>query len=105
MSNVTCTAHRYLPPPSLLPLPRPTPYPSLPSPQRPQEDPHEGYKAVVEQQPVCIHPSSALFQQQPDWVLYHELILTTKEYMHEVRSRAGGMQTVHPLHLLYIVGI
>lgn len=45
----------------------------------------QGYKTVVEQQPVYIHPSSAVFQQQPDWVIYHELILTTKEYMREVR--------------------
>ncbi|GLC45966.1 hypothetical protein PLESTB_001624100 [Pleodorina starrii] len=49
-----------------------------------RKDPQEGYKTVVEQQPVYIHPSSSLFQQQPDWVLYHELILTTKEYMREV---------------------
>ena len=41
--------------------------------------------AVVEQQPVFIHPSSALFQHQPQWVVYHELVLTTKEYMREVR--------------------
>ncbi len=39
---------------------------------------------MIEQQPVFIHPSSSVFQQQPDWVLYHELILTTKEYMREV---------------------
>ncbi len=45
----------------------------------------QGYKTVVEQQPVYIHPSSAVFQQQPDWVIYHELVLTTKEYMREVR--------------------
>ncbi|PNW79554.1 hypothetical protein CHLRE_08g358563v5 [Chlamydomonas reinhardtii] len=49
-----------------------------------RKDPQEGYKTVIEQQPVYIHPSSSLFQQQPDWVLYHELILTTKEYMREV---------------------
>lgn len=49
-----------------------------------RKDPLEGYKTVVEQQPVYIHPSSALFQQQPDWVLYHELVLTSKEYMREV---------------------
>ena len=48
-----------------------------------RKDPQEGYKSVVEQQPVYIHPSSSLFQQQPDWVLYHELVLTTKEYMRE----------------------
>uniref|UniRef100_A0A7S0R6B2 RNA helicase n=2 Tax=Pyramimonas obovata TaxID=1411642 RepID=A0A7S0R6B2_9CHLO len=48
-----------------------------------RKDPQEGYKTVVENQPVYIHPSSALFQRQPDWVIYHELILTTKEYMRE----------------------
>ncbi|KAM0973361.1 hypothetical protein FF1_016712 [Malus domestica] len=31
-----------------------------------------------------IHPSSALFQRQPDWVIYHELVMTTKEYTREV---------------------
>ncbi|KAK2080151.1 hypothetical protein QBZ16_000004 [Prototheca wickerhamii] len=49
-----------------------------------RKDPQEGYKTIVEQQPVFIHPSSALFQHQPDWVIYHELVLTTKEYMREV---------------------
>lgn len=49
-----------------------------------RKDPQEGYKTIVEQQPVYIHPSSAVFQQQPDWVIYHELVLTTKEYMREV---------------------
>jgi ATP-dependent RNA helicase DHX8/PRP22 len=33
---------------------------------------------------VYIHPSSTLFQSAPDWVLYHELVLTTKEYMRNV---------------------
>lgn len=46
----------------------------------------QGYKTVVEQTPVFIHPSSALFQRQPDWVIYHELVLTSKEYMREVRA-------------------
>ena len=54
-----------------------------------RKDPQEGYKTVVEQQPVFIHPSSALFQHQPDWVVYHELVLTTKEYMREVRGWDG----------------
>lgn len=49
-----------------------------------RKDPQEGYKTVVEQTPVFIHPSSALFQRQPDWVVYHELVLTSKEYMREV---------------------
>lgn len=54
--------------------------------QTARKDPQEGYKTLVEQQPVFIHPSSALFQRQPDWVLYHELVLTTKEYMREVTA-------------------
>ncbi|KAI3436603.1 hypothetical protein D9Q98_006020 [Chlorella vulgaris] len=49
-----------------------------------RKDAQDGYKTVVEQQPVFIHPSSALFQHQPQWVVYHELVLTTKEYMREV---------------------
>lgn len=48
-----------------------------------RKDPQEGYKTLVEQQPVHIHPGSSLFQHQPDWVVYHELVLTTKEYMRE----------------------
>jgi ATP-dependent RNA helicase DHX8/PRP22 len=33
---------------------------------------------------VYIHPSSAVFGQSPEWLLYHELVLTTKEYMRNV---------------------
>ncbi|KAJ4880660.1 hypothetical protein Rs2_37715 [Raphanus sativus] len=43
-----------------------------------------GYRTLVENQPVYIHPGSALFQRQPDWVIYHDLVMTTKEYMREV---------------------
>lgn len=46
-----------------------------------KKDPQEGYRTMVEGQPVYIHPSSSLFNRQPEWVLYHELVLTTKEYM------------------------
>ncbi|KAJ0701989.1 putative RNA helicase [Helianthus annuus] len=49
-----------------------------------RKDPQEGYRTIVENQPVYIHPGSALFQRQPDWVIYHELVMTTKEYMREV---------------------
>ena len=51
-----------------------------------RKDPQEGYRTLVEQQPVYIHPSSVLFQTQPDWVIYHNLVLTTKEYMREVMA-------------------
>lgn len=51
-----------------------------------KRDPTEGYKTLVEGQLVYIHPSSALFQKNPEWVIYHELVLTTKEYMRNVMS-------------------
>lgn len=38
-------------------------------------------------QVVYIHPSSALFNRQPEWVVYHEVVLTAKEYMREVSAR------------------
>lgn len=47
-----------------------------------KRDPQEGYKTVVEGTPVYIHPSSALFGKSSEWVIYHELVATTKEYMH-----------------------
>ena len=31
-----------------------------------------------------IHPNSALFEDLPRWVIYHELVFTTKEYMRNV---------------------
>ncbi|KAJ1565500.1 DEAH-box ATP-dependent RNA helicase prp22, partial [Nowakowskiella sp. JEL0078] len=49
-----------------------------------KKDPQEGYKTLTEGTPVYIHPSSALFNRQPEWVIYHELVLTSKEYMREV---------------------
>ena len=51
-----------------------------------KKDPQEGYRTIVDQQVVYIHPSSALFNRQPEWIVYHELVLTTKEYMREVTA-------------------
>lgn len=49
-----------------------------------KKDPQEGYKTIVESTPVYIHPSSSVFQRNPEWVIYHELVQTSKEYMREV---------------------
>ncbi|KAI0295037.1 P-loop containing nucleoside triphosphate hydrolase protein [Russula brevipes] len=49
-----------------------------------KKDPQEGYKTLVEGTPVYIHPASALFNRAPEWCIYHELILTTREYCHNV---------------------
>lgn len=35
---------------------------------------------------MYIHPSSALFNRNPEWLVYHELILTTREYCHNVTA-------------------
>ena len=49
-----------------------------------KKDPQEGYKTLVEGTPVYIHPSSSLFNRSPEWVIYHELVLTSREYMREI---------------------
>lgn len=41
------------------------------------------YVTVKHPHTVEIHPTSALFGQQPKLVCYHELVLTTKEYMRQ----------------------
>ncbi|BGP57862.1 hypothetical protein JCM8202_000460 [Rhodotorula sphaerocarpa] len=51
-----------------------------------KKDPQEGYKTLVEGTPVFLHPSSALFNRAPEWCVYHELVLTTREYMREVTA-------------------
>lgn len=49
-----------------------------------KKDPQEGYRTLVDQNPVYIHPSSALFNKNPEYLIYHELVLTTKEYMRSI---------------------
>ncbi|XP_059495395.1 pre-mRNA-splicing factor ATP-dependent RNA helicase DHX16 isoform X2 [Stegostoma tigrinum] len=43
-----------------------------------------GYKTVKHQQAVYVHPNSSLFEEQPRWLIYHELVFTTKEFMRQV---------------------
>jgi len=49
-----------------------------------RKDQEEGYKTLQDARQVYIHPSSALFNRNPEWVIYHELVLTSKEYMREI---------------------
>jgi pre-mRNA-splicing factor ATP-dependent RNA helicase DHX16 len=46
------------------------------------------YKTVKNQHSVHIHPSSVLAKEEnpPHWLLYHELVFTTKEYMRMVTT-------------------
>ena len=39
------------------------------------------YKTVKHNQTVMVHPNSSMFEDLPRWVIYHELVFTTKEYM------------------------
>ena len=73
-----------------------------------KKDPQEGYKTMDEGQVVYIHPSSALFNRNPEWLIYHELVLTTKEYMREIvqiepkwliELAPRFFQTSNPAHL------
>ncbi|WEJ96399.1 DEAH-box ATP-dependent RNA helicase prp22 [Yamadazyma tenuis] len=47
-----------------------------------KRDHQDGYKTLVENTPVYLHPSSALQNKDPDYVIYHTLVLTSREYMH-----------------------
>ncbi len=42
------------------------------------------YKTVKHNQTVMIHPNSSMFEDLPRWVIYHELVFTTKEYMRNI---------------------
>lgn len=42
------------------------------------------YKTVKHNQTVMIHPNSCLFEELPRWLVYHELVFTTKEFMRQV---------------------
>lgn len=47
------------------------------------------YKTIKNNHSVQIHPSSLLFKDPPEWVIYHELVFTTKEYMRNVLEIKG----------------
>ncbi|WCJ41465.1 ATP-dependent RNA helicase putative [Euphorbia peplus] len=49
-----------------------------------RKDPQGGYRTLVSNQIAYVHPSSSLYHVQPDWVIYNEVVMTTKEYMHDV---------------------
>lgn len=43
-----------------------------------KKDQKGGYRTLVDDHQVYIHPSSSLFNKEPEWVVYHELIFTSK---------------------------
>eukprot|EP00966_Prymnesium_polylepis_P063503 1473110-Prymnesium_polylepis.1 len=42
------------------------------------------YRTIKNPQTVHIHPTSSLHNSQPKWVVYHELVFTTKEFMRQI---------------------
>lgn len=46
----------------------------------------ESYQTIKSRQSIFTHPSSSLFEKHPAWVVYHELVLTTKEYMRQISN-------------------
>ncbi|MBC7833675.1 MAG: hypothetical protein H7Y88_01060, partial [Phycisphaerales bacterium] len=44
----------------------------------------DSYRTVKNGQSVYIHPSSVLVEVKPRWLLYYELVLTSKEFMRSV---------------------
>ncbi|CAL9731413.1 pre-mRNA-splicing factor ATP-dependent RNA helicase Prp22p [Monosporozyma unispora] len=49
-----------------------------------KRDSEVGYKTILGQTMVGIHPSSALCGKDYDYVIYHSLVLTSREYMSQV---------------------
>lgn len=47
-----------------------------------KKDPQEGYRTLVDGQVVYIHPSSALFNRQPEWYVSHNgMFLVFKQFI------------------------
>ncbi|EKE37189.1 hypothetical protein ENUP19_0248G0051 [Entamoeba nuttalli] len=42
------------------------------------------YRQIKQNRTIEIHPSSSMFSKNPRWILFYELVLTTKEYVRQV---------------------
>uniref|UniRef100_A0A671MV87 RNA helicase n=1 Tax=Sinocyclocheilus anshuiensis TaxID=1608454 RepID=A0A671MV87_9TELE len=57
------------------------------------------------QQTVFVHPNSSLFEEQPRWMIYHELVFTTKEFMRQVWSRPSLFLFFHFFRLFSLISL
>ncbi|KAL6071816.1 putative PremRNA splicing factor [Balamuthia mandrillaris] len=48
--------------------------------------PDGSYATIKSNHVLHVHPSSVLFKSPPEWVIYHEVILTSKEYMRDITT-------------------
>lgn len=44
----------------------------------------DAYRTIKDQSTVHIHPSSMVFGESPRWIVYFELVMTSKEFMRQV---------------------
>eukprot|EP01105_Mastigella_eilhardi_P014061 TRINITY_DN319_c0_g1_i1.p1 TRINITY_DN319_c0_g1~~TRINITY_DN319_c0_g1_i1.p1 ORF type:complete len:697 (-),score=165.37 TRINITY_DN319_c0_g1_i1:1149-3239(-) len=44
------------------------------------------YRSIRGDRTLYVHPWSIVYSQPPDWVVFHELVLTTKPYMRDVTA-------------------
>jgi ATP-dependent RNA helicase DHX8/PRP22 len=49
-----------------------------------KRDREEGYRIIRDDQQAFIHPSSVMYQKSPEYVIYHELVQTTREYLRDL---------------------
>merc|ERR1712032_438798 len=55
------------------------------------------YKTIKNMHTVHFHPSSSLYKDTPRWIIYHELVFTTKEYMRDIiEIKPEWLQEVAP---------
>lgn len=47
-----------------------------------KRDSGEGYKTLSKNETVYLHPSSSQFGKNPEYLLYHAIVMTSREYMH-----------------------
>ena len=66
-----------------------------------RKDPQEGYKTLIEGTPVYMHPSSAMFGKPAEHVIFHTLVLTTKEYMHCTTAIEPKVWFLTPIFTIY----
>lgn len=53
------------------------------------------YRTVKHHQTVMVHPNSSMYEDRPKWLIYHELVFTTKEFMRQVSNSKDLVVEIH----------
>lgn len=68
-----------------------------------KRDSQVGYKTIVGNTVVGIHPSSALYGKEYEYVIYHSLVLTSREYMSQVTAIDSNWLTEVAPHFYKVI--